>query len=53
LLTGVRKGLAELGYVEGQNFRFELRDTNEIRDRIPIMFREFGLPMLWSGGKSV
>jgi hypothetical protein len=28
--------------------KFSLRDTNEIRD--PIMFREFGLPMLWSGG---
>ena len=27
-LAGFRKGLAELGFVEGQNFRFEFRYTN-------------------------
>ena len=39
-LDGVSRGLAKLGYVEGQNFRFELRDANDQYDRIPIMFRE-------------
>jgi putative tryptophan/tyrosine transport system substrate-binding protein len=33
-LANVRKGLAELGYVEGQNFRFEFRETNrELADQ--------------------
>jgi hypothetical protein len=27
-LTGVRQGLAELGYVEGKDYRFEFRETN-------------------------
>src|SRR5258707_1095551 len=40
MLTGIRKGLAELGYVEGQNYRFEFRDTKFQSDRDPIMFRE-------------
>jgi putative ABC transport system substrate-binding protein len=39
-LANVRRGLAELGYVEGQNFRFELRDANFQNDLIPIRFRE-------------
>jgi putative ABC transport system substrate-binding protein len=39
-LANVRRGLAELGYVEGQNFRFELRDANFKNDLIPIRFRE-------------
>jgi putative ABC transport system substrate-binding protein len=39
-LTGVRKGLAELGYVEGQNYRFEFRDTNFQPDRNLILFQE-------------
>src|SRR5258706_10519817 len=39
-LTNVRKGLAELGYIEGQNFRFEFRDANFQTDLIPIMLRE-------------
>jgi putative ABC transport system substrate-binding protein len=38
-LTNVRKGLAELGYIEGQNFRFEFRD-NYKADLVPIMYRE-------------
>jgi putative tryptophan/tyrosine transport system substrate-binding protein len=37
-LAGVRRGLAELGYVEGENFRFELREANY--DGLPIMFGE-------------
>lgn len=37
-LASVRRGLAELGYVEGQNFRFEFREANY--DSIPIMIRE-------------
>ena len=40
MLTVVRKGLAELGYVEGQNYRFEFRDTKFQSDRNPIMFWE-------------
>jgi putative ABC transport system substrate-binding protein len=39
-LASVRGGLAEFGYVEGQNFRFEFRDANDQYDRLPIMFRE-------------
>ena len=39
-LTNVRKGLADLGYIEGQNFRFEFRDANFKADLIPIMSRE-------------
>jgi putative ABC transport system substrate-binding protein len=39
-LAGVRRALAELGYVEGQNFRFEFRDANGQYDRLPIMWRE-------------
>ncbi len=37
-LTVVRKGLAELGYVEGKNFRFEFRVSQP--DRHMITFRE-------------
>jgi putative ABC transport system substrate-binding protein len=39
-LTNVRKGLAEHGYVEGQNFRFEFREANFQADLMPILFRE-------------
>src|SRR5215472_14474858 len=39
-LDGVRKGLAEFGYVDGQNFRFELRDGNFQNDLLPIQFRK-------------
>jgi ABC-type uncharacterized transport system substrate-binding protein len=39
-LAGVREGLAELGYVEGKNYRFEFRDTNLQGDRFPIAVRE-------------
>jgi putative ABC transport system substrate-binding protein len=40
LFANVRRGLAELGYLEGQNFRFEFRDTNFQVDLIPIRLRE-------------
>jgi putative ABC transport system substrate-binding protein len=39
-LANVRRGLAELGYVEGKNFRFELRDANFQSDLIRIRFLE-------------
>jgi putative ABC transport system substrate-binding protein len=38
-LTNIRKGLAEQGYVEGQNFRFELREANS-PGLLPILTRE-------------
>ena len=39
-LASVRKGLAEYGYVEGQNFRFEFREGNFQNDLLPILFRK-------------
>ena len=39
-LTNVREGLAEYGYVEGQNFRFESREANHQNDLLPILYRE-------------
>ena len=39
-LAEVRKGLAEYGYIEGQNFRFEFREANFQNDLLPILFRE-------------
>ena len=39
-LAGIRKGLAEHGYVEGQNFRFEFREANLQFGLFPILFRE-------------
>jgi len=39
-LERLREGLGEYGYVEGQNFRFELREANFKIDRIPILTRE-------------
>jgi putative ABC transport system substrate-binding protein len=39
-LAGVRRGLATLGFVEGQNYRFELRYANNDYERFPIAFRE-------------
>ena len=36
-LAGVRKGLAEYGYVEGQNFRFEFQEANFQNDLLPIL----------------
>jgi putative tryptophan/tyrosine transport system substrate-binding protein len=37
---GVRSGLAQVGYIEDRNFRFDLRDANFQNDLIPAMFRE-------------
>jgi len=39
-LAEVRKGLAEYGYIEGQNFRFEFREANFQNELLPILFRE-------------
>ena len=39
-LEDVRKGLAELGYVEGKNYRFELPDAGGNYDLMPVMMRE-------------
>jgi putative ABC transport system substrate-binding protein len=39
-LANISKGLADYGYVEGQNFRFELREANYQSDLLPILFRE-------------
>ena len=38
--AGFRKGLAEYGYVEGQNFRMESRQGNFQKDLLPILFRK-------------
>jgi putative ABC transport system substrate-binding protein len=37
---GVRQGFAELGYVEGQNIRFEERGSDETIGRLPAMASE-------------
>jgi putative tryptophan/tyrosine transport system substrate-binding protein len=39
-LACIRQGLAEYGYVEGQNFQFELRTANFQTDLVPILYRE-------------
>ncbi len=39
-LAGIRQGLAEHGYVEGQNFRFEFREANFQFGLLPILIRE-------------
>jgi putative ABC transport system substrate-binding protein len=39
-LARIRKGLAEFGFVEGQNFRFEFREANGQFDLLPILYRE-------------
>ena len=39
LLAGVREGLADFGYFEGKNFRFEFRETN-LQPATPILFQE-------------
>ena len=41
--ANVRRGLAQLGYVEGQNFRFDLRDANNQYERIPSLLRELAI----------
>ena len=42
-----RQGLHDLGYVEGQNIRFEFRSANGRLDRLPE------LPPSWSASKSI
>jgi putative ABC transport system substrate-binding protein len=39
-LANVRMGLADYGYVEGQNFRFEFREANARTDLYPALYRE-------------
>ncbi len=39
-LDNVRKGLAEYGYVEGQNYRFEILETDFQNDRMPTLYRQ-------------
>ena len=39
-LNDVREGLAELGYIEGQNYRFEFRDNNYHFERNASFYRE-------------
>jgi putative ABC transport system substrate-binding protein len=39
-LENVRRGLAKLGYVEGQNYRFDIRETNFKNDLLPSLYRE-------------
>jgi putative ABC transport system substrate-binding protein len=41
LLENVRKGLAEYGYIEGQNYRFDIQETNFQNERGPIFYRQF------------
>ena len=36
----IRKGLAEFGYVEGQNYRIEFRNAGKNYDLIPALMRE-------------
>jgi len=39
-LDNVRKGLAEYGYVEGKNFKFEILETSFLSERMPILYRQ-------------
>jgi len=39
-LAGYREGLAEHGYVEDKNYRFELLEANNQYDLLPTLFRE-------------
>jgi putative ABC transport system substrate-binding protein len=39
-LEDVGRGLAELGYIEGKNYRFEPRDIGTNYDLAPVMMRE-------------
>jgi ABC-type uncharacterized transport system substrate-binding protein len=40
-IENVRKGLADYGYIEGNNFRFEIQETNFQPERLPIIMRQF------------
>jgi ABC-type uncharacterized transport system substrate-binding protein len=40
-LDNVRRGLAEYNYIEGQNYRFDVRENNFKSELSPIFYREF------------
>jgi putative tryptophan/tyrosine transport system substrate-binding protein len=40
-LDNVRKGLAEYGYLDGQHYRFDIRETNFNNDLGPSFYRDF------------
>src|SRR5260370_1720045 len=40
-LENVRKGLAEYGYIEDQNYRLDIRESNFQVEREPIFYRQF------------
>ena len=39
-LDALRKGLADLGYIEGRNLAFETRYADDVADRIPALIQE-------------
>ena len=39
-LEGLREGLRDLGYVEGRNYRMEVRWSDNQLDRLPVLARE-------------
>jgi hypothetical protein len=43
-LSAFRKGLAEVGYVDGRNVAFELRTAENHLNRLPPIGRRFGSP---------
>jgi putative ABC transport system substrate-binding protein len=40
IINALREGLRELGYVEGQNIRFELRTAGGRADRLPMLAKQ-------------
>jgi putative ABC transport system substrate-binding protein len=41
LLKNLREGLAEYGYIDGENYRLDIREIGFQNERVPIMYREF------------
>jgi putative ABC transport system substrate-binding protein len=39
-LENVRKGLGDYGFIEGQNYRFDIRETNFQSELGPIFYRQ-------------
>ena len=39
-LDALRKGLADLGYIEGRNLAFETRYADDVADRLPALIQE-------------
>ena len=39
-LDNVRKGLAEHGFIDGENYKFEIQETNFQNERLPILYRQ-------------